>query len=373
MFCRALFCLVVAVFAFLDLAVAAEAVFKVNRGVGITVLSLNAPEGDIDLYLPDDIVPGDVLSSRFTVKPKGSSDKEKKKNQTALAKKYQLFIGDYNTPFESMNIQIQPTCLDGDPVPDVDVILAQPPNPEYPGEKTKSHVVLSQGGVVGGVPLCAARSGNIRVSADFPIQFTDGKVSKVLFRHVYKLHSHPLFNRVAEAAVPVANNGEAPQVIFGPFDGVMYLDDTELTVNGQQAELVAETSRSLFYKQMSYFGRAELVLTKSGIAKKAGVNFFKMTVDAKKLIPGFGKKGKVKVEVEGLQEIEENFMFSLQNENPEVGNLEKGDKVDIMVTPGDIRADGSYKYEDTFRFSTTGRTIISTRHDIAKNPIRNMR
>lgn len=51
---------------------------------GVNVVTFNVPQGIIKVYLPDDMSAGDMISGTVSVKPAGSTDAEKAKNQDVL-------------------------------------------------------------------------------------------------------------------------------------------------------------------------------------------------------------------------------------------------------------------------------------------------
>ena len=58
----------------------------VSSQKGLTTAVFNLTEGQIKIYLPDDIRPGETISGTVTIEPAGESAKEKNRNKESLEK-----------------------------------------------------------------------------------------------------------------------------------------------------------------------------------------------------------------------------------------------------------------------------------------------
>lgn len=83
---------------------------------GLTTVVFNVQQGNIKIYLPDDIRPGDIISGSVVAEPAGKNEKQTGTNLTALLN-YSFSINDTKFPVDNSGKPFQLTIPEGRPTP----------------------------------------------------------------------------------------------------------------------------------------------------------------------------------------------------------------------------------------------------------------
>ena len=218
---------------------------------GLTTANFNLPQGNIKVYLPDNIRPGDVISGTVVSEPSGNNTRQKEKNLAEL-KKYSINFNNEKISVDNVYKPIQ--------------LLIQTDKPFNGRMELISSVKTLSGEVV------------------------DVKVPNII----------PIIPS-AECVIPSHALTGSPINIPGPFDGNS--SNTQCTVGGQPVPILAESPRQCVVSfPENAKGIQTLNVQENGKQKcEQNVSSVTMNITAGKLSLLKGQRTYIDVSITGLQ------------------------------------------------------------------------
>ena len=254
---------------------------------GLVVSTFATPQGTLRLYLPDDANAGDQVSGLITAQPAGQTKTEKDMNLGEIAS--------FNLVFDSKTSPV----IDG---------------------KAKWRIPVSANSIV---IVLQNKDGKEIGRTDIPLQ--DSKQDPI----------------AAFGLAGVSQIGK-PIQINGPFDGD--LDNTQIDMNGQQLNVIAESPRRVIVaapEGMS--GLVTLQLKENQQSMHCSYQAVGISLSAPKTSLSSGEETTVTIAVDGLTNVNTNVALELKNESPGIVNMEGGSVQNIDISPGQVPSDGVYK------------------------------
>ena len=252
---------------------------------GLTTAIFPTQHGNVKVYLPDDIRPGDIISGTVMLEPLGKNAKQIEKNLSELVK-YTV-----NADGNKIIMSRQPELFQW---------LA------HTDRKISATLEL--------INVSGIKAGQL------PLQFNlNNAVNRT--SEECKMASHALTG--------------SPVSISGPFDGDF--SNTKCILNEQPVQILAESPRQCIIR----FPTNAAGLETLGISdKKAGqcelkVSGVQLSVSAGKLNLIKGEKTFIDVKITGLQNLEDTAMLSLENLSVATVALSPADYIVIPLAPAD--------------------------------------
>ena len=170
---------------------------KIEASPGLYVTTLQTPKGNIKAYLPDGLAAGDAISGTVIMEPAGGTEKEKSRNRNELS--------GYFIELEKEKIPLTQTRLKW----------------TIPSTLTGGATFL----------VLRDRNGNELSRAVVPVRVNTAMIQQ-------RMNASP-----GEYHCPMVGRAGTPIQIQGPFDG--NFDNTNLSIGGKKAGLIAESPRKL--------------------------------------------------------------------------------------------------------------------------------
>jgi hypothetical protein len=151
---------------------------------------------------------------------------------------------------------------------------------------------------------------------------------------------------ITEPAPPALGQAGAPLVIPGPFDGRG--DSTAVTLDGRPAEVLAESPRQVVVQSPAeVVGPVELSVREGDRVVTAPYRSVGIGLSADRTTLEPGSSTRLRVEVSGLEGLDQPLEVSLVNETPAVVRLEGGDRQTVVIAPDAVAAGGTFRTERT--------------------------
>ncbi len=269
----------------------------------VRIVEVKTPPGNLNIYLPSDIRPGDTISGTAMAVPNGKEEAERARNGAEISG-YRIGI-DFGPDSEDEDVPLMPGVEQY--MRDLRFRV-----PQKVGQSLIDVKILSVDrkllGTIG-VPINNIGTpalGNVPVAG-------------------------PLFRALGQAGRPVS--------VYGTFDG--NFDNTRLALNGQTTRVAAESPRvSIFYSPSEILGPINFSINDgaqsyTGTYRNIGVNLSAPKLELKK-----GETTTLTVQVTGLAGIRQDVPIWLVKTG--VVSMTGGDYQNYMIRPGDIRSDGTY-------------------------------
>ena len=280
---------------------------------GLTTAVFNVAPGNIKVYLPDDIRPGDIISGTVIAEPNGVTDKEKNKNSQSL-QQYKVRLGDII--ISSVSSQRQP------------IKFIQ--SPAY------SSIVLldDKGAVISTVP--------VQVNNTLAIQ-TGNIIAP----------SHVLAN--------------SPLRITGPFDGDA--SNTQCRIEGKEMEVIAESPRQTICSMPSTTsGPHTVTIEEKGKTTEKKISAVNMELAAGKLNLLKGEKTYVDVTITGLQNLPSHATLSVANTTTGVVTMIGGEVQVLPIPPAGVSGAGTFNKRFDLQSIKTGTFSVNVNLDLPEPP-----
>ena len=146
----------------------------------------------------------------------------------------------------------------------------------------------------------------------------------------------------------------------GPFDGELV--NTEVKIGGRQADVLAQSPRKTVAESpKDLVGPTEIELKQGDVVVKDQYRSVALNLSADKLTLTKGERTTLRVQVMGLQNMEEEIPFNLVNKSPSVVTMEGGDAQTVTVRPDEVGPEGVYTIEKTLTGVQPGPFSISAR------------
>ena len=280
---------------------------------GLTTAVFNMPQGNIKVYLPDDIRPGDVISGTVLAEPNGNTEKEKNRNGQSL-QKYKVKLGDII--ISSVSLQRQA------------IKFIQPP-------ANLSIVLLDdKGGIISTIP--------IQVNNTPPIQ--PGNI--IAPSHV-----------LASSPIPIK----------GQFDGDA--SNTRCSLDGRAMEILAESPRQTICAMPSTTsGPHTLTVEEKDKTTEKKISAVNMELAAGKLNLMKGEKTYVDVTITGLQNLPSNATLSVMNTTTGVVTMLGGEVQVLPIPPAGVSGAGTFNKRFDLQSIKTGTFSVNVNLDLPEPP-----
>ncbi len=275
---------------------------------GLVTTRFSTLEGQVVVHLPDDVRAGDTISGTVFTEPAGRTPEERSRNAGVL---------------EGLVVDVGA------------------------GEETSR----AEDGVLRIVVPAAATTGKITIRGA-----RDASIADAPFRVHPKITDFDPPPREAEPAADETAASEpnehqdfgfsaigqagAPVGVSGPFDGE--IRNTILEVAGHLAVPLAESPRGfVVVSPPDFVGVGELTVTEDGqVVARGEYRSLRIDLSAPKLSLQRGERTQLKVEVSGLDGIEEPVRLRLANHSPQVVQLEGGETQSVEIQPSQVGSDG---------------------------------
>ncbi|HEX5715985.1 MAG TPA: hypothetical protein VF179_07485 [Thermoanaerobaculia bacterium] len=159
-------------------------------------------------------------------------------------------------------------------------------------------------------------------------------------------------------------------IVRGPFDGDFA--NTRLLLGGKAVEKVAESFELLVVRNTAErLGRLRAVVAEGTARQRASLNSFEIALSAPKGAAAPGGKMTVRLRIEGLEGLREQFQVALYNHRPEVASID-GARMPFqrIVRTEEIGADGAFQLD--LGTSVKGPGEVSIFAAVAAGPVPHM-
>ncbi|MFZ1371980.1 MAG: hypothetical protein WAR78_16465, partial [Ferruginibacter sp.] len=263
---------------------------------GLTTVTFNVPEGKINIYLPDDIRSGDLISGTVATEPAGKNAKQVKNNAGKLA--------GYFIDFNGQKIPVT--------------------NAKTPVQFTIKSTSPSQ------IPLGLINDmGNKAATIDIPCTTKTQTTSPA----------------GADCKIPSHALTAAPLPIKGSFDGNS--SNTNCTIGNQPVTVLAESPRqSIIQFPENSTGKQNVqIQEKGGQPCTQAVSGVQMDLSTGKLNLLKGEKTYLTVRITGLQDLPDTARLDLTNVTPTIVTMQPADQLVITLVPDSL---GTGTFERSF-------------------------
>lgn len=269
---------------------------------GLHTASFKSEAGEIRVYLPDDMSAGDTISGTVVAEAAGDTEEEKQRNSDTLSG----FVVE----------------TEGGKARVADRIL-----------KVSIPATLTGAAAL----ILTDTDGNKVTAADLPVN-----------------PEPPDIPEYTEFSLPVAVQSGRPAQALGSFDG--NIDNTAIRLNGADLQILAESPRKMIaHIPGNLSGPGEFELIENGRVTTAVTNMLRVSLSADKLTLRRGETTTLRVQIEGLEGLDEPVTFNLYNITPEIVQMDiEGNVKPVTIRPEDISAGGVYVSEHDLTGITTG-------------------
>lgn len=276
---------------------------------GLTTAEFNTSAGNIKVYVPDDIRPGDIISGTIKTEPTGKNAKQVEKNLADL-KKYSLNLNSQTFSVDNTDKRIQFVAKD------------------YGARGIELTLMTTTGKPAGQLTF----NSNMKPAPE-------------------------------QCMIPTHALTSAPLRIPGPFDGDA--SNTSCTLNNNPVEILAESPRQciLFYPADAG-GLHSLNVQESGkSACSQQVSGVDMNVSAGKLDLMKGEKTFIDVTITGLQNLPDTAVLSLINMTSGIVTMLPANTIVIPLAPDSVGS-GTFTRHFDVQSMKTGRFIVNVDLDL---------
>lgn len=288
---------------------------------GLTTAVFETPNGQIKVYLPDDIRPGEMISGIVVAEPSGSNDRQTEKNLAALLR-YQVALDGIKFP-----VRTSPAALKWQ-VPE-NRITAAPLELQDAAGKTISTLE------------CPVTSTNPSIPDPVSLPGISPGCS---------IPSHALT--------------AAPLRITGSFDGD--LSTTQCNLTGQPLQVLAESPRQcqLMFPENAK-GPGTMQVNENGQPScSSPISGVDMHVTTGKLNLRKGESTYIDVKVTGLQNLPDKAVLTITNITPQVVTMTNGNIQVIPIWPPADSAGGTFSVHCPAVSNTTGNFMVNINLDL---------
>ncbi|MCB0394489.1 MAG: hypothetical protein KDD25_08010 [Bdellovibrionales bacterium] len=357
---------------------------KLDIAFGLQSAVFSTPLGDIFVFFPADLRAGDVVSGRVLWKANAKSDKDKKLKE--FKESYQVAVGNYLIPsdLEAFRLNLGCNSVDGDPIPDVDVILEQfllrqqPVKLDQVPDKSPVRKKTAFYNGDASYKVCAMKSDGRPPEGKMGIFVLDKRGKKILSSvDVGVDHINPS-SKPDDYYNPTTSSSGRPSYVTGGFDGDMVTG--EVTVDQEQGSVIVEGPRYLVYMMAKNndkkVGKSRVSLTKEdGQTVSGETYFYDVEINYSNEHPKVGETIEVEILVSGLAGFDAPMFLHVVNRTPNLGHMAKGDEQIVKFNPSELGAGEVYRFTD--RITVTGigniQNAVGVRHETSKSVIRNMK
>jgi len=235
-------------FSFVTMAFISESVFAEEKipvttetDGGLHTITFETPEGEIKIYLPDDMAAGDTISGTVVAEPSGTNEEERRENSDEL--------NGYVVEIESKEKQFGETKVSSGKLQEVSIPK------DLSGGPAKITLSNSKGQEV--------------IVSEMPIQDSP----------------HPIIYATPPSSedfkLPYIGQSGEPVEVIGPFDGAF--DTTTVKIGGRKADILAESPRKVIARMPGDIaGSTEIQVIEKGVKVRGAINIVDVTIPAAK-------------------------------------------------------------------------------------------
>lgn len=280
---------------------------------GLTTAVFNLPQGNIKVYLPDDIRPGDIISGRILIEPAGNNAKQIEKNVTVL---HSYSIGLNNEKFPVDN-------------------------------ETASFKFIS----------------HLDRNAANPVELTQISGMKL---HELNMPAMPEDNRMplsSKCVSPEYVLAGSPIRITGPFDGDA--SNTKCMLDNKPMEILAESPRQCIFSFPENAAGTQTISISENNNEPCTQNILpvSLSLSADKQNLKKGESTVVQVTVTGLDYLKDTAKLTIINKTPGVVIMNPAPVIFIPLVK-DSLSSGKYEKKLDVQSIKTGNFIISADLDL---------
>ena len=290
---------------------------KISSEKGLTTALFNTPHGNIKIYLPEDIRPGEMITGRIMAEPFGKNERLLSKSLAEL-KKYSISFN--NEKFLVGNSNNALKCL-------------------VPADRTMTGVIelLNESGVKAGECLIPLTPKNDQKQVP------------------------------SQCNIPTHALCGSPLRITGPFDGDM--STTQCSLDNKPLEILAESPRQCIVSfPVEGTGMHTLNTQETGMpicSKK--VSGVEMNLSAGKLNLLKGEHTYIEVKISGLQHLPAPAKLTLNNITHEVVVMQPSNNIIIPLAPDSVK-DGMFNRRFDIQSIRAGGFTVNVNLDLPDVP-----
>ncbi len=298
-----------------------------NTEWGVRSTTIKTESGTLTVNMPDDAALGDTISGTVVAEPAGETIEERQANMDTL----EGYVVD-TEDISSKVVEVEPeetttTKPEGKKIVTMDI----------PATVTGEIIDLVLKDPKG------SQVTNIDLPVSPPSTYTPPSVPG---QGNYKLPD------IGQAGRPIE--------LTGPFDGEIV--NTDVKVGGKNAKVLAQSPRKTVAESpRDVIGPTDIELTQDNVTVKNQYRNIALRLSADKLRLIRGERTTLRIQVMGLQGLEEEIPLYLENRSPQVVTLDGGDSQTVTVNPEDIGSEGTYTITKTLTGLQTGPFSISAR------------
>jgi len=300
---------------------------KTTTDWGVRTTTINTPSGKLTVNMPDDAALGDTISGTVVAEPAGETAEEQQANMDTL----DGYVFD---------------------IPEIPskTVVSEPE--ETPGKEPESKKVVTweiPATVSGKIVDLIMRDpkGNEVTKTDFPVSPPPA-------------YTPPAEPEESNFTLPSIGQAGRPVEITGPFDGEVV--NTDVKIGGKDTSILAQSPRKTVVESpRDVIGLTDIELTEGNVTLKDQYRNIALKLSAKKLRLKKGEQTTLTVQVMGLQGLQEEIPFSLENVSPTVVSLEGGEVQTVTVRPEEVGSEGVYTISRALTGIQTGPFSISAR------------
>ena len=282
---------------------------------GLVTADFPTQYGNVKIYLPEDIRPGDVISGTVVVEPKGNNARQTEKNLAELIK--------------------HSVSIDGNKFP----VIPNASNFKWlvPRDRQLS------------APIELLNASSVKV-AELKYNFISPVIGTDPFLYDCAVPSHALT--------------ASPLSITGNFDGDM--TNTQCLLNNQPTQILAESPRQCQVQfPESAKGSNSLQVKENGEVKcSRQISGVDMQVSAGRLNLRKGESTFIDVRITGLENLPDKALLTVTNLSPGVVNMEGGNLQAITLWPLPDSAKGNYSQRFNVISTTAGTFNVNINLDL---------
>ena len=286
---------------------------NISSQKGLTTALFTVAQGNIKIYLPDDIRPGDMISGRIIAEPIGKNEKQLAKNLVEL-KKYSIGFNGEKFPVDNAGKGFQ--CLINKDRPMTGVMELM----NATGTKAGECVIPSQ-------------------------QKNDQKPASL------------------QCSIPTHALCGSPLRITGPFDG--NLGTTQCSLDNKPLEVLAESPRQCITSYPPNAGGLQTLTVQENAKPLCSKNIsgVEMNLSAGELDLVKGQKTYIDVKITGLQNLPAPAILTLNNITTEVVVMRPSNNIIITLAPDSVK-DGTFNRRFDIQSIRSGGFTINVNLDL---------
>lgn len=301
---------------YLSKIVATQGLFTVtgHKEFGLQIFQLSAPEGIFYLQIPDDVIQGETYTFSVRTFAAGPSDLERIENEKQMAA-YKLSLA--SMPIQALGTAKQVQVVSAPAA--AEIILKTPEDFEV----LKSKIAVTKQNPKAEVPSePAPASSELEIDTQPPHEpVLDIDIPNLFFQ----LSSVNQAGRLLE--------------VRGPFDG--NASNTDIRVNGSPALIVAESLRKVIALNPNLLGAMELRVVENDKKVRCVYKNIDIRNWASASNLQSGANAVLTIQLNSSPKLTSPVVIALQNNSPQIVNVEGGSFQYLTVNPNDVNDAGS--------------------------------